>query len=109
MAAIHLFGLLFVTFISKSWPSAAKNETIYKEPIPGKKPPLWIRMILWTTCGLVSFFHGQNDGQKGVGLVMIILIAIIPGYFSINEKINIQSINANIEHIQQSKLVCNHV
>lgn len=78
-----------------------KNEIIYKEPILGKKPPLWIRMILWTTCGLVSFFHGQNDGQKGVGLVMIILIAIIPGYFSINDKVNIQSINANIEHIQQ--------
>ena len=78
-----------------------KNDTIYKEPVHGKKPPIWIRMILWTTCGLVSFFHGQNDGQKGVGLVMIILIAIIPGYFSINEKVNLQSINANIEHIQE--------
>ena len=43
-----------------------KNETIYKEPIPGKVPPIWIRLLLWTTCGLVSFFHGQNDGQKGV-------------------------------------------
>ncbi|MBI3519938.1 MAG: inorganic phosphate transporter [Bacteroidetes bacterium] len=77
-----------------------KNEYIYKEPIPGKKPPMWIRMLLWSTCGLVSFFHGQNDGQKGVGLVMIILIAIMPGYFAIDEKINIQSVNANIEHIQ---------
>ncbi len=33
-----------------------KNETIYKEPIPGKMPPIWIRMLLWMTCGLVSFF-----------------------------------------------------
>jgi phosphate/sulfate permease len=78
-----------------------KNDIIYKEPIPGKTPPLWIRMLLWTTCGLVSFFHGQNDGQKGVGLVMIILIAIMPGYFAIDETINLQSVNANVEHIQQ--------
>jgi len=77
------------------------NETIYKEPVVGKKPPLWIRLILWTTCGLVSFFHGQNDGQKGVGLVMIILIAIMPGYFSIDQKVNIQSVGAHVEHIQQ--------
>lgn len=77
-----------------------KNDAIYKEPIPGKKPPLWIRMLLWTTCGLVSFFHGQNDGQKGVGLVMMILIAIMPGYFSLDNSINLQSINANVQYVK---------
>lgn len=77
-----------------------KNEIIYKEPIPGKMPPIWIRMLLWTTCGLVSFFHGQNDGQKGVGLVMMILIAIMPGYFSLDNKVNLQSINANVKTIE---------
>ena len=73
-----------------------KNETIYKEPIPGKTPPIWIRMLLWMTCGLVSFFHGQNDGQKGVGLVMMILIAILPASFSLDSDINLQSTNANV-------------
>lgn len=73
-----------------------KNEIIYKEPIPGKTPPIWIRMLLWTTCGLVSFFHGQNDGQKGVGLVMMILIAILPASFSLDSDINLQSTNANV-------------
>jgi len=77
-----------------------KNEFIYKEPIPGKMPPIWIRMLLWLTCGLVSFFHGQNDGQKGVGLVMMILIAILPGYFSLDNSINLQSINANVKTIE---------
>lgn len=72
-----------------------KNDLFYKEPIPGKTPPIAIRMLLWLTCGLVSFFHGQNDGQKGVGLVMMILIAIMPGYFSLDKEINLQSINAN--------------
>lgn len=73
-----------------------KNEFIYKEPIPGKMPPIWIRMLLWTTCGLVSFFHGQNDGQKGVGLVMMILIAILPASFSLDSDVNLQSTNANV-------------
>lgn len=77
-----------------------KNEIIYKEPIPGKMPPIWIRMLLWITCGLVSFFHGQNDGQKGVGLVMMILIAIMPGYFSLDSSINLQSVNANVQTIE---------
>lgn len=78
-----------------------KNEIIYKEPIPGKTPPLWVRMLLWLTCGLVSFFHGQNDGQKGVGLVMMILIAILPATFSLDADINLQSTNAHITVINK--------
>lgn len=81
-----------------------KNETIYKEPIPGKKPPIWIRMLLWLTCGMVSFFHGQNDGQKGVGLVMLILIAILPAHFSLDSSVNLQSINGNIQRIENLML-----
>lgn len=77
-----------------------KNEAIYKEPIPGKKPPIWIRMMLWITCGLVSFFHGQNDGQKGVGLIMMILIAILPGQFSLDSSLNLQSITGNVNKIE---------
>ena len=88
---------IVMMFIFKS---LVKNDIIYKEPIPGKVPPFWIRMLLWTTCGLVSFFHGQNDGQKGVGLVMMILIAIMPGYFSLDGSINLQSVNANVQSIQ---------
>ncbi|KMQ65152.1 phosphate transporter [Chryseobacterium angstadtii] len=51
------------------------------------KPPLVIRAILVTTCTLVSFFHGSNDGQKGVGLFMLILIAFLPAKFAINHDI----------------------
>lgn len=77
-----------------------KNEFIYKEPIPGKKPPIWIRMLLWLTCGLVSFFHGQNDGQKGVGLIMFILIAVLPGQFALDSSVNLQSSKANVNKIE---------
>src|SRR3954467_13858179 len=74
---------IIVMFIFKRM---IKNEIIYKEPIPGKRPPIWIRMLLWTTCGMVSFFHGQNDGQKGVGLIMLILISVLPHHFSLNSE-----------------------
>jgi phosphate/sulfate permease len=93
---------IFVMFIFKR---LVKNETVYKEPIPGKHPPIWIRMMLWITCGLVSFFHGQNDGQKGVGIIMMILIAILPGQFSLDDKINLQNINTNLTII--NKIVSN--
>lgn len=89
---------IIVMFIFKR---LIKNEYIYKEPIPGKKPPIWIRMLLWMTCGLVSFFHGQNDGQKGVGLVMMILIAILPSTFSLDKDVNLQSVNANVVVIEK--------
>jgi phosphate/sulfate permease len=89
---------IVIMFVFKSF---VKNDVFYKEPIPGKKPPIWIRMLLWATCGLVSFFHGQNDGQKGVGLVMIILISIMPAYFSLNKEINLQSVNANVVVIEK--------
>src|SRR5512145_2322732 len=61
-----------------------KNKIIFKEPPAKKAPPLWIRSILVLTCTFVSFSHGSNDGQKGVGLIMIILIAIVPVKFAID-------------------------
>jgi inorganic phosphate transporter, PiT family len=60
------------------------DKMIFKEPEPGNRPPTWIRAILITTCTLVSFFHGNNDGQKGIGLVLIILIAFMPIKFALN-------------------------
>ena len=88
---------IIVMFLFKRF---IKNEIIYKEPIPGKVPPLWVRIILWCTCGLVSFFHGQNDGQKGVGLIMLILIAVLPGQFALDSSINLQSVNGNVHKIE---------
>jgi len=52
------------------------------------KPPLPIRILLVTTCTLVSFFHGSNDGQKGVGLLMLILIVFLPASFAFNPAVS---------------------
>jgi PiT family inorganic phosphate transporter len=96
-----LAGFSLAILIMFVFKRLVKNETVYKEPIPGKQPPIWIRMMLWLTCGLVSFFHGQNDGQKGVGILMMILIAILPGQFSLDESVNLQSVNGNVIEIQK--------
>ena len=52
-----------------------------------KPPPLWIRGLLILTCTLVSFFHGSNDGQKGMGLIMLILIGVAPTAYALNRAV----------------------
>ena len=55
-----------------------KNPELYHPPDGDKPPPWWIRAILILTCTGVSFAHGSNDGQKGIGLIMLILIGLVP-------------------------------
>jgi PiT family inorganic phosphate transporter len=65
------------------------------------KPPLLIRLLLITTCTLVSFFHGSNDGQKGVGLLMLILIAFVPAKFALDHSIPNTKIIASLESVEK--------
>ena len=55
-----------------------KRKDLYSAPEKDKPPPPWIRGLLVLTCTGVSFAHGSNDGQKGMGLIMLILIGILP-------------------------------
>jgi phosphate/sulfate permease len=77
-----------------------KDKAIFKEPDTNNPPPLWIRAILLLTCTGVSFSHGSNDGQKGVGLVMLILIAIVPGYFAIDQTRDINEYRNNLKELK---------
>ncbi|MDG6093889.1 inorganic phosphate transporter [Acetobacter sp. AN02] len=61
-----------------------RNRALYEAPQGDKPPPLWIRGLLVTTCTGVSFFHGSNDGQKGMGLIMLILIGAAPTAYALN-------------------------
>jgi inorganic phosphate transporter, PiT family len=79
-----------------------KNPILYKEPEKDKRPPTWIRGILLLTCTAVSFAHGNNDGQKGVGLVMLILICSLPTIYAINsESKNYEKLPRSIEIIEK--------
>jgi PiT family inorganic phosphate transporter len=61
-----------------------KNRELYEEPKGNKPPPLWIRSLLVLTCTGVSFAHGSNDGQKGMGLIMLILVGTVPTAYALN-------------------------
>ena len=74
MAAILLLVLKFIV----------RNPALYAAPEGNKPPPLWIRSILIATCTGVSFAHGSNDGQKGMGLIMLILIGTVPTAYALN-------------------------
>jgi inorganic phosphate transporter, PiT family len=61
-----------------------RKPSLYSEPKGAAPPPLWIRTILILTCTGVSFAHRSNDGQKGMGLIMLILIGIVPTAYALN-------------------------
>jgi PiT family inorganic phosphate transporter len=64
-----------------------RRPDLYREPEGGKPPPLWIRILLIFTCTGVSFAHGSNDGQKGMGLIMLILIGTVPTAYALNRAV----------------------
>jgi PiT family inorganic phosphate transporter len=61
-----------------------KNKELYAEPKGDAPPPWWIRGLLVLTCTGVSFAHGSNDGQKGMGLIMLILVGTVPITYGLN-------------------------
>ncbi len=79
-----------------------KSHSLFHIPSgENDRPPVLIRALLITTCTLVSFFHGSNDGQKGVGLFMLILIAFLPARFAVNHHIPNAKVKAALEQTQQ--------
>jgi PiT family inorganic phosphate transporter len=79
-----------------------KSKKLFSEPKKKRPPTLWIRSILVLTCTSVSFFHGSNDGQKGVGLVMIILIGLIPAHFALNLDKNPQDLLMHVNKVEMT-------
>jgi len=61
-----------------------KRQDLFRAPDREKTPPLWIRALLILTCTGVSFGHGSNDGQKGMGLIMLIMIGVLPAAYALN-------------------------
>src|SRR5262249_59772183 len=66
------------------------NAKLYKAPEGTEPPPFWIRALLVLTCTGVSFAHGSNDGQKGMGLIMLILIGTVPTAYALNHAVTKQ-------------------
>jgi PiT family inorganic phosphate transporter len=69
------------------------NKRSTRRPTAPKPPPFWIRALLVLTCTGVSFAHGSNDGQKGMGLIMLILIGTVPTAYALNHAVTPKSRN----------------
>ena len=63
------------------------DKRLYEAPQGTEPPPFWIRGLLVLTCTAVSFAHGSNDGQKGMGLIMLILIGLVPTAYALNRAV----------------------
>jgi PiT family inorganic phosphate transporter len=65
----------------------SRDPRMFKAPEGTAPPPLYIRALLILTCGGVSYAHGSNDGQKGMGLIMLILVGTVPTAYALNHAV----------------------
>lgn len=84
LLASPLIGFVLAYLLLLAMKALIKRAELYQDPRPGHPPPPWIRGLLILTCTGVSFAHGSNDGQKGMGLILLILIGVLPGTYALN-------------------------
>jgi PiT family inorganic phosphate transporter len=80
-------------------------KSLYQEPKSEAPPPILIRGLLVFTCTAVSFFHGSNDGQKGMGLIMLILIGAAPTAYALNRTMADSGVPAYVASAQKAQAV----
>jgi PiT family inorganic phosphate transporter len=94
------FTLAALLFLLSKW--LVKYPALYDAPKTDAPPPWPIRGLLILTCTGVSFFHGSNDGQKGMGLIMLILIGTVPTAYALNHAVTAHDVQAFITSSEQA-------
>src|SRR5271166_6598154 len=97
-----LVGFVVAFLLLTLMKAVIKNRALYEAPVGTEPPPFWIRSLLVLTCTGVSFFHGSNDGQKGMGLIMLILVGTVPTAYALNHAITRKQSNDFIAVSQQT-------
>jgi PiT family inorganic phosphate transporter len=82
-----IVGFLLSALLLLVMKAVIRVPALYAEPKGAEPPPFWIRCLLILTCTGVSFAHGSNDGQKGMGLIMLILIGTVPTAYALNKAV----------------------
>jgi inorganic phosphate transporter, PiT family len=98
-------GFIFSAVLLIVMKTLVRRKELYEPPDTSHPPPLWIRALLVLTCTGVSFAHGSNDGQKGMGLIMLILIGAVPTAYALNRALPASSTPAFIQAMQQGEQV----
>src|SRR5271169_1721173 len=82
-----IFGFILASLLFITMKAVIKDKRLYEAPVGTEPPPFWIRGLLILTCTGVSFSHGSNDGQKGMGLIMLILVGTVPTAYALNHAV----------------------
>jgi PiT family inorganic phosphate transporter len=98
LAFSPLFGFLLALTLLLVMKALIRIPKLYEPADPTKSPPIWIRGLLILTCTSVSFAHGSNDGQKGMGIIMLILIGVAPTAYALNRTMSDTAAPAFIAH-----------
>ncbi len=83
-----IIGFVLAALLFLAFKLLMKDERLYKAPEGTEPPPFYIRALLVLTCTGVSFAHGSNDGQKGMGLIMLILVGTVPTAYALNHTVD---------------------
>jgi inorganic phosphate transporter, PiT family len=94
------FALAGILILVSKW--LLDFPSLYEAPKNNQPPPLPIRALMVLTCTGVSFFHGSNDGQKGMGLIMLILIGTVPTAYALNHAVSPMQIQDFIAASEQA-------
>ncbi|WP_017349440.1 inorganic phosphate transporter [Pantoea sp. A4] len=82
-----IIGFVCAALLLVIMKKVVKSRELYEAPKSNQPPPTWIRGLLILTCTGVSFAHGSNDGQKGMGLIMLILVGTMPIAYALNRSL----------------------
>ena len=102
-----LIGFALAAFALHLCRTCVRDPRLYEPPKDGK-PPTWVRTVLVFTSAGVSLSHGSNDGQKGVGLIMIILIGTLPAHFALNPEYGTKRTGEVVQSLEQMAKVIEH-
>ncbi|MBT8175147.1 inorganic phosphate transporter [Acinetobacter baumannii] len=103
-----LIGFAFAAIVFLLVKTIFKRQLeLFQPPEGNKPPPAIIRAILIFTCTGVSFAHGSNDGQKGMGLIMLILIGLVPLAYSLNKNLDTQQVQSFHQLSSQTAVLLN--
>src|SRR5262249_22816201 len=97
-----LVGFVCAALLLLAMKALIRSRALYTEPVGNAPPPLWIRGLLILTCTGVSFAHGGNDGQKGMGLIMLILIGVAPTAYALNRTMQDSATPAFLQVTQEA-------